>query len=80
MGTSTEGRAIPLVLVADSPRVPPPTARRSGKAIVYVQANIHGGEVEGKEVALELLRGGALAPGVRRPRRPREPHRPPGGE
>ena len=34
----------------------PGEAHRSLKPIVYVQANIHGGEVEGKEAAQMLLR------------------------
>jgi hypothetical protein len=34
----------------------PAEAHRGGKPMVYLQANIHGGEVEGKEVAQMLLR------------------------
>ena len=54
--TSTEGRAVPLVvasrpLVADAGE-----AHRSGKPVVYLQANIHAGEVEGKEAVQALLR------------------------
>ncbi|MGE3166452.1 MAG: M14 family metallopeptidase [Planctomycetota bacterium] len=56
LATSVAGRAVPLVVVA-SPEVGGPiAARREGRVVVYVQANIHGGEVEGKEVALRLLR------------------------
>ena len=40
----------------------PAEARRSGKPIVYVQANIHGGEVEGKEALQALLRDLMLDP------------------
>jgi hypothetical protein len=43
----------------------PGQAHRSGKPIVYLQANIHGGEVEGKEAAQMLLRDltrGSLRP------------------
>ncbi|MBA2460053.1 MAG: hypothetical protein H0V43_14000 [Gemmatimonadales bacterium] len=65
LGTSTEGRPIPYA-VASRPLVPnPAAARRAGKPIVYLQGNIHGGEVEGKEAALMLLRDltlGRLAP------------------
>jgi hypothetical protein len=53
--TST-GRAIPYV-IASRPLVRTPAeAASSGKPIVYLQANIHAGEVEGKEAAQMLLR------------------------
>jgi hypothetical protein len=53
---SPEGRRVPYVLAA-RPLVSGPTeAHRSGKLIVYLQANIHAGEVEGKEAAQMLLR------------------------
>lgn len=56
LGTSPEGRIIPYV-IASRPLVDGPAeAHRSGKPVVYVQGNIHGGEVEGKEAALMLLR------------------------
>ncbi|MBL0890063.1 MAG: peptidase M14 [Gemmatimonadaceae bacterium] len=56
LATSAEGRRVPLV-VASRPRVSTPAeARALGRPIVYVQANIHAGEVEGKEAVLALLR------------------------
>jgi murein tripeptide amidase MpaA len=56
LGKSTEGRDIPYV-VASRPRVSTPAeARRLARPIVYVQGNIHAGEVEGKEALLALLR------------------------
>ncbi len=56
IGASDEGRPIPLV-VATRPLVTDPArATEQGKPVVYVQANIHAGEVEGKEVMLMLLR------------------------
>lgn len=55
MGESTEGRKMPLV-IASRPMMTPEMARRSGRPIIYIQANIHAGEVEGKEAALALLR------------------------
>jgi hypothetical protein len=54
--TSPEGRRVPWVLAARPVPAGPADAHRSGKPIVYLQANIHGGEVEGKEVAQMLLR------------------------
>ena len=56
IGASVEGRAIPYV-IASRPLVRTPVeARQSGKPIVYVQGNIHAGEVEGKEALQALLR------------------------
>lgn len=63
LGVSVEGRDIPF-LVASRPRVASAqAARRSGRPIVYVQANIHAGEVEGKEAVQALLRDLLLAGG-----------------
>jgi hypothetical protein len=56
IGTSTQGRKIPLVIASCPPVVTPADARRAGKLVIYVQANIHAGEVEGKEAVLMLLR------------------------
>lgn len=53
---SPEGRRVPWVLAARPLPDGPAEAHGSGKPIVYLQANIHGGEVEGKEVAQMLLR------------------------
>jgi hypothetical protein len=56
IGTTVEGRDIPYV-IASRPLVRTPVqAHATGKPIVYVQANIHAGEVEGKEALLALLR------------------------
>lgn len=54
--TSSEGRRVPWVLAARPVPMGPAEAHRGGKPMVYLQANIHGGEVEGKEVAQMLLR------------------------
>ena len=56
IGVSTQGRKIPLVIAARPPVSGPTEARLNGKPVVYVQANIHAGEVEGKEAVLMLLR------------------------
>jgi len=56
MGTSAERRPILLVVASDPPMTSPREAARSGKLVVYVQANVHGGEVEGKEAVQLLLR------------------------
>lgn len=61
IGHSPGGRPLQLV-IASRPLVRTPAeARRSGKAIVYVQGNIHAGEVEGKEALQALLRDLTLA-------------------
>ena len=56
IGSSTEGRPIPLGLISYPPVSGPLEARASGKPIVYIQGNIHAGEVEGKEAAQSFLR------------------------
>jgi hypothetical protein len=56
IGNTNEGREIPYV-IASRPLVSTPSAAKLlGRPIVYVQANIHAGEVEGKEALLALLR------------------------
>ena len=54
-GTTSENRALPLAVIG-APAATPDSVRRTGKLRVYIQANIHGGEVEGKESAQILLR------------------------
>src|SRR6267142_843145 len=60
-GYTMEGRALPLVVVGRVRDASPAAVRASGKIRVFIQANIHAGEVEGKEAAQMLLR--ALARG-----------------
>jgi hypothetical protein len=55
-GHSEEGRDLPLLVLGDPPAATPADARRSGRPIVFVMANIHAGEVEGKEALLHLAR------------------------
>lgn len=52
---TTEARTLPLAVVG-APAATPEAVRRTGKLRVYIQGNIHGGEVEGKESAQILLR------------------------
>jgi hypothetical protein len=56
IGVSAGGKKIPLVIAARPPVASALEARRRGKVVVYLQANIHGGEVEGKEAVQMLLR------------------------
>jgi len=55
IGESAGGRAIDMV-IASRFGFEPELARASGKAIVIVQAGIHGGEIDGKDAFLMLLR------------------------
>jgi hypothetical protein len=54
-GETVEGRALPL-LVVGAPDATPEAVRATGKTRVYLQGNIHAGEVCGKEALLMLLR------------------------
>ena len=56
IGRTSESREIPYA-IASRPLVRTPAeARATGKPIVYVQGNIHAGEVEGKEALQALIR------------------------
>ena len=56
MGASEEGRALPLVVVAEPPLEQPRQLEGDERLVALVNANIHGGEVEGKEAVQALLR------------------------
>jgi hypothetical protein len=56
IGETQGGRRIPVVVASDPPVSTPYEAKRLGRPVVYIQANIHGGEVEGKDAVQELLR------------------------
>src|SRR3712207_2765101 len=49
MGKSAEGRDLPVVVLSGAGAFTPRAAQRLGRPIVMVCANIHAGEVEGKE-------------------------------
>jgi hypothetical protein len=53
---TNEGRSLPLVILSRPAVSSPAEAARSGKPIVFIMANIHAGEVEGKEAAQHLMR------------------------
>ncbi len=55
-GKTEEGRDLPLMIFADPPVAQPREALASGKPVVFIMANIHAGEVEGKEATLHLAR------------------------
>jgi hypothetical protein len=56
IGKSPEGKDIPVVILADPGITTADQAKASGKPVIYIQGNIHAGEVEGKEALMMLLR------------------------
>ncbi len=56
IGTTAEGRQIPMLILGDPVPASPADLRYDDRAVVYFQANIHAGEVEGKDAALMLAR------------------------
>jgi hypothetical protein len=56
IGKTTEGRDVPFAIASRPLVATPAEAKALGRPIVYVQANIHAGEIEGKEALLALLR------------------------
>jgi len=55
-GTSHAGQKLPLLVIADPPVASATEASQSGKLVVLAFANIHAGEVDGKEALLALAR------------------------
>ena len=60
LGVSAEGRKIPLLIFGNPVPSSPQDLIYDDRMVVYIQANIHAGEVEGKEAALMLARDLAL--------------------
>ena len=56
IGKTSQGRDIPYVIASRPLVATPLEAKRLGRPIVYVQGNIHAGEVEGKEALQAVLR------------------------
>ena len=55
-GRTEEERDLPLMVISDPKVSSPEAAHKLGRPMVFVQANIHAGEVEGKEAILMLAR------------------------
>jgi hypothetical protein len=62
MGRTSQGKRIPLAIIANPPLESAAEARSSGKVIVFAFGDIHAGEVCGKEALLILARQLALDP------------------
>ncbi|MDP6414033.1 MAG: M14 family metallopeptidase, partial [Gammaproteobacteria bacterium] len=60
LGISPEGNKIPLLVIGSPVPSSPTDLNHDDRVVVYFQANIHAGEVEGKEAALMLARSLAL--------------------
>ena len=53
---STEGRAVPLLIIANPMPENSNSIKSDKRLVIYLQANIHAGEVEGKEATQMLAR------------------------
>lgn len=56
LGKSPEGRDIWMVIASKDRAFTPEALKRSGKPVVFAQAGIHSGEIDGKDAGLMLLR------------------------
>lgn len=59
-GESASGRPLPLVIVSKDLTLTPRSAADGSRAVVLIQSGIHGGEIDGKDATLLLLRDLAL--------------------
>ena len=55
-GISPQGRELPLLIVDKNSNFTPEAIKKSGNAVLLIQACIHAGESEGKDAGLTLLR------------------------
>ncbi|MBU0755381.1 MAG: M14 family metallopeptidase, partial [Planctomycetes bacterium] len=55
-GTTAEGRPLPLAVLGSPPPQNPDRVDRNNRILIFINANIHAGEVAGKEACLMLLR------------------------
>jgi len=56
LGESPQGKRLPYVILSRPQVTTPAAAHRTGKPILYIEGNIHAGEVEGKEAVQMLMR------------------------
>ena len=62
IGKTAQGRDLPYIIASRPPVSTPQQARALNRPIIYVQGNIHSGEVEGKEALQALVRDLVLSP------------------
>jgi murein tripeptide amidase MpaA len=56
ISTSVKGRDVPLLVIGNPLPKSPAQLANDDRIVIYVQANIHAGEVEGKEAVLMFAR------------------------
>jgi hypothetical protein len=56
IATTIEGREIPLMIIANPMPKSPKDLKNDSRIVIYIQGNIHAGEVEGKEASLMFAR------------------------
>jgi hypothetical protein len=56
LATTTEGKDLPLLIIADPMPQTPADLKNDKRIVLYIQANIHAGEVEGKEASMMFAR------------------------
>jgi predicted deacylase len=56
IAVTNEGREMPLVMLGAPPTATPATAFFSGKPLIFITGNVHGGERAGREGTLQLIR------------------------
>lgn len=56
IAVSAEGREVPLLIIGDPLPQTPDGLVKDKRIVVYIQTNIHAGEVEGKEASLMYIR------------------------
>jgi len=61
LSVTAEGREVPVMIIGNPVPAGPDALRNDQRTVVYIQANIHAGEVEGKEAAQMLARDIILA-------------------
>jgi hypothetical protein len=55
LGYTNDGKILPLVILSDQKITNPQQAHALERPLIFVMANIHGGEVEGKDAMMKLL-------------------------
>ncbi len=56
LGKSSDGRDIWMVIASQQKQFTPEALRKGGKPILFAQAGIHAGEIDGKDAGMMLLR------------------------